>query len=85
MGLNMFKLHLGRILGKNAVDSDKKYLLLCYHLELRALIGEVLMQSDNLGPPGPYFPVFCQIGAEVQLNEVWYHVCKNVYYCHNYI
>lgn len=55
----MFKLYLGRILGKNT-DSGECYPLLLYHMELRALIGEVLMQPEELGPPGPYLPLFCQ-------------------------
>ena len=69
VGLNTFKLYLSRILGKNAVDSDKYYPLLRYCVELRTLIGEVLM-SEDLGPPGPYLPLFCQIDAKVQLVEV---------------
>ena len=57
-GTNLLKFYLGLILCKE--EQPAKPLQL-YPQHFRAMIGEVLMQSENLGDAGPYVPFFYQI------------------------
>lgn len=64
--MSLSKYYLGRILG-SCVEGTEPIMqpssgpLGLYHQQFRALIGEVL-QSDNLGQPGPYIPAFYRAG-----------------------
>ena len=62
----MFKFYLGRILGTytEQPDSEESGPLLLYQQKFRRLVGEVLAQGANIGPPGPYIPLFYQIGLD---------------------
>ena len=63
MDIGVFKLYLGRILGTFREETDSMSGPLCYYQEnIRTQIGKVLMQSDQLGPPGSYVPLFYQNG-----------------------
>ena len=61
---SVFKFHLGYILGsyteQPGSDQSESGPLLLYCPEFRTLIGEVLADSEDLGPPGPYLPLFYQ-------------------------
>lgn len=56
-GANLLKLYLGRILDvydeKEGSDPQPGH-----QQKFRYLIGEVLMQTENLGDPQPYMPFF---------------------------
>lgn len=63
--MSLFKFYLGHILGSYNKEGSVQQLesgpLLLYQQQFRALIGEILMQSKNMGAPGPYIPLFYQI------------------------
>ena len=64
--ISMFKFYLARVLGNyvepsgGGADQQELGPLLLYRQESRSLVGKVLMSKKNLGPPGPYIPVFYQ-------------------------
>lgn len=63
--MSVFKLYLGRILGSYREEVDSVSGPLCYYQQhFRSLIGKVLIQPDNLGQPGPYIPLFYQLGLQ---------------------
>ena len=56
----MFKLYLGKILGQidpHSTSTDSGPLQL-YHQFSRNEIGVVLTKKEDLGPPGPFIPIF---------------------------
>lgn len=63
----MFKYYLARILGNCAGGGESPLLL--HHPGTRALIGDVLMLDEHLGPPGPYIPMFYQTCPPIQPGE----------------
>ncbi len=58
--MSRFKFYLGRILGSYNEKEDSSGPLCLYQQRFRSLIGEVLTQSENLGPPDRYMPLFYQ-------------------------
>ena len=66
MDLSRFKYHLSCILGcykemgTGEGDQLQSGPLLMYRQEVRTLVGRVLYPDNQLGPPGPYVPLFYQ-------------------------
>ena len=64
--MGILKFYLGHILANCTVRSHSARVdsgaLPTYKQQFRSLVGEVLMQGEDLGPPGPYIPLFYQIG-----------------------
>ena len=70
----MFKFYLGRILGCYTEQAGTEHgqesgPLLLYQQQFRGLVGEVLAQGENLGPPGPYIPLFYQLGKSASTSK----------------
>lgn len=60
MKISAFKFYLGRILGEHNEEQELVSGLSLYQQQFRSLVGQVLIQDDSLGPPGPYIPLFYQ-------------------------
>ena len=51
-----------------AVQAESGPLLL-YQQHCRALIGQVLAKPSELGPPGPFIPLFYQMGLSPPIKK----------------
>ena len=62
--MGILKFYLGSVLRICKVPSHSAHVasnsLPNYHQQFRSLVGEVLMQGENLGPAAPYIPLFYQ-------------------------
>ena len=77
VGINVFKLYLGRILGQVDVRSSSVNSgpLQLYNQFSRNEIGVVLTTKTEIGPPGPYIPMFYSYIVD-QGNKVNYTPCQ---------
>ena len=60
--------YLSRILGR--VKNSTPHSLLRYRCEVRLAIGRVLTETENLGSPSLYVPIFSQINLTKQAGRV---------------
>lgn len=71
--MGILKFYLGRILGaymEQGLEATTKSGPLLLYGHFRVLVGDVLVQPENLGPPGPFIPSFYQISLFNAAKEV---------------
>ena len=72
--MGILKLYLGYILAKCTVQSQSAHVesnaLPTYHQQFRSLVGAVLVQGEDLGPPGRYIPLFYLKGLSTKFAKV---------------